>query len=226
MDKIIHYGDEVFDKKYFGTYYKKYDKKELTKAYRWFKGWTGLLSRLYPINKFQGEKVLVVGAGIGAFPKAVKEIGFDVAATDISKFIIKKARKLQKDIDFLVEDIEKTAGKQDEFHLIFVIKTLERLKDPKSALKNIKARLKKDGLLVFASPYPAGKTPSDPTLISVKFPEEWIRIGKELGFKTMRFNYVSFLPFLYKYHSFFSRAFPIKVELPIVVNTCFFVFEN
>lgn len=225
MDKIIHYGDEVFDKKYFGAYYKKYDKKEFTKAYRWFKGWIRLLCDLYPIKKFQGEKVLVVGSGIGAFPKVVKDVGFDVQASDISRFIIEKAKKLQKDIDFKVENIEKTSGKQSEYNLIFIIKTLERLKDPKRALKNIKARLKKDGVLVFASPYPT-KTLTDPTLINVKPPEEWINMGKELGFKKRKFKYVSFMPFVYRYHSFFSRAFPVRIDLPIIVNTCFFVFEN
>ncbi len=226
MDKTTYYGDEVFDNKYFGAYYKNYDKREFTKAYRWFKGWTRLLGQLYPIKKFQGEKVLVVGAGIGAFPKAVKEIGFDVQASDISKFIIKKARKLQKDIDFRVEDIEKTHDKQNKYHLIFIIKTLERLKNPKKALKDIKARLKKDGVLVFSSPYPTKKTLADPTHINVKSPQEWINMGKELGFKKMKFKYVSFLPFVYRYHSFFSRAFPIRIDLPIIVNTCFFIFEN
>ena len=65
---------------------------------------------------------MVVGSGIGAFPKAVKEMGFEVQATDISKFIIKKAKKLQKDIDFKVDDIERIAGKQNQYNLIFIIK--------------------------------------------------------------------------------------------------------
>lgn len=226
MDKITLYGDEIFDRKYFGAYYKKYNKKEFTKAYRWFKGWIRLIDQLYPIKKFRGKKVLVVGSGIGAFPKAVKEMGFDVQASDISKFIINKARRLQKDIDFKVENMKRTPGKQNAFNLIFVIKTLERLKDPKKALKSLKSRLKKDGVLIFSSPYPTKRTLADPTHINIKPPDEWIKMGKELGFKKMKFNYVSFLPFIYRYHSFLSRAFPIKTDLPIIVNTCFFFFEN
>ncbi len=225
MDKTPIYGDEIFDRKYFGAHYKKYDREEFTKAYRWFKGWVRLINQLYPIKIFRGEKILVVGSGIGAFPKVVKEIGFDVQASDISKFIINKARKLQKDIDFRVEDIEKTHGKQNEYQLIFIIKTLERLRNPKKALKNIKVRLKKNGVLVFVSPNPT-KNLTDPTLINVKTPKEWIKIGEELGFKKMRFNYVSFLPFIYRFHPFLSRAFPIKIDLPMIVNTCFFIFEN
>ncbi|MDO8638257.1 MAG: methyltransferase domain-containing protein [Candidatus Daviesbacteria bacterium] len=226
MNKISLYGNENFDKKYFGIYYKNYDQDELTIAYRWFKGWIRLMDQLYPIRKFLGKKVLVVGCGIGAFPKAVKEMGFDVQASDISKFIISKARKLQNDIDFRVEDIQRTTGKEEEYDLIFVIKTLERLKDPKQALKILKSRLKKEGVLVLSSPYPTKSTLADPSHINVKTPKEWVKLGKQVGFKKMKFQYVSFLPFLYRFHPFFSRAFPIKTDLPIVVNTCFFLFEN
>lgn len=226
MNKNNTYGYKIFDSKYFGSFYKEYNKKEFTKAYRWFKGWTRLLGQLYPLKKFQGKKVLVIGAGIGAFPKAVKEMGFEVQASDISKFIISKAKKLQTDIDFRVESIERVQGKPNEFQLIFVIKTLERLKDPKRVLKNLKSRLTRKGVLIFFSPYPNKKTITDPTHINLKSPEEWISIGEELGYKKMRFNYVSFLPFAYRYHPFLSRAFPIKINLPIVINSCLFYFEN
>lgn len=226
MNKIYLYGDEDFDKKYFGIYYKKYNQEELAIAYRWFKGWIRLMNQLYPIRRYYGKKVLVVGCGIGAFPKVVKEMGFDVQASDISKFIISKAKRLQNNIDFKVEDIQKNSSKQNNYDLIFVIKTLERLKNPEKALKNLKGRLKVDGALVLSSPYPTKRTLSDPTHINVKTPEEWLKLAKKIGFKKIKFQYVSFLPFLYRYHSFFSKAFPIKTDLPIIVNTCFFFFEN
>lgn len=222
----MKYGDEGFDKKYFGIYYKKYNQDELTIAFRWFKGWVRLMDQLYPIRKFLGKRVLVIGSGIGAFPKVIKEMGFDVQTTDISKFIISKARKLQNDINFKVGNIQDTPGKQNEYNLIFVIKTLERLKNPKKALKNLKSRLKKNGVLIFSSPYPTKRTLADPIHINVKTPQEWLKLGKEMGFKKMKYQYVSFLPFLYRYHPFFSRAFPIKTDLPLIVNTCFYFFEN
>lgn len=222
----MKYGDEGFDKKYFGIYYKKYNQNELTIASRWFQGWVRLMDQLYPIRKFLGKRVLVVGSGIGAFPKVIKEMGFNVQASDISKFIISKAKKLQNDIDFKIEDFQKTHIKQNKYGLIFAIKILERLKNPKKALRNLKSRLKKNGVLIFSSPYPTKRTLADPTHINVKTPEEWMKLGKEVGFKEMKFQYVSFLPFLYRYHPFFSRAFPIKTDLPFIVNTCFFFFEN
>jgi len=226
MNKTSLHGNENFDKKYFGAYYKKYSQYELNKAYHWFKGWVRLINQIYPLKTGYNKKVLEVGCGIGAFSKILKERGFTVSSSDISRFIISKAKKLQKGIDFKVENIEKTQGKRREYDLIFAFEVLEHLKDPKKSMKNLKRRLKEDGTLIFSSPYPTKRTLADPTHISVKTPEEWVKIGKKIGFKRTRFQYVSFLPLFYQYNSFLSRAFPIKTNLPIIVNTCFFVFEN
>lgn len=226
MNKTSLHGNENFDKRYFGAYYKKYSRDELTKAYRWFKGWIRLIDQIYPVKNGKGKKILEVGCGIGAFSKILKERGFTVSSSDISGFIISKAKKLQKGVNFKVENIEKTQGRKSEYDLIFAFEVLEHLKDPKKSMKNLKSRLKEDGVLIFSSPYPTKRTLADPTHINVKTPEEWIKLGKEIGFKKMKFQYVSFLPLLYRYHPFFSRAFPIKTDLPIIVNTCFFFFEN
>lgn len=226
MNKISLHGNENFDKRYFGDYYKKYSQDELTKAYRWFKGWIRLIEQMYPIQNGEDKKVLEVGCGIGAFSKILRDRGFTVSSSDISGFIISKAKKLQKGIDFKVENIEKTRGRKSEYDLIFAFEVLEHLKDPKKSMKNLKKRLKEGGTLIFSSPYPTKRTLADPTHISVKTPEQWIKIGKEIGFKKTRFQYVSFLPLLYRYNSLLSRAFPLKTNLPIIVNTCFFFFEH
>lgn len=223
--KTSKHGQKDFDKKYYGAYYKKYTNNELTKAYLWFKGWIRLINNLHPLAD-KSQKVLEVGCGIGAFSKILKEKGYIVSASDISSFIINQAKKLQKNINFTVEDIEQIRGKKNEYNLIFALEVLEHLNNPKQALSNLKSRLKKSGILVFSSPYPTKRTLADPTHINVKTPEEWIKIGKKLGFKKMKFQYVTFLPLLYRYHSFFSWAFPVKTDLPIIVNTCFFFFEN
>jgi SAM-dependent methyltransferase len=220
------YGTDNFDKKYYAGYYKKYDQKELETAYRWFKGWIRIINWLYPLKKFKDKRVLVIGSGIGAFPKVIKEAGFDIDATDISAFITSKAKILQNDINFRIEKFSKSSTKNDFYDLIFVIKTFERLENPTKEFQNIKNRLKKDGTLIFFSPYPTKANLIDPTHINVKKPEEWVKIGRQLGFKKTRFRYISFLPLLYRYHTFFSMAFPIKTDLPFIVCTCLFFFEN
>ncbi len=225
-NKEVKHGQKNFDRKYFGAYYKKYTFLELDKAYKWFQGWFRLINKIYPINKGRGKKVLEVGCGFGAFSKILREKQYNVFASDISSFIINHAKRLQKDINFTTEDVVKTQGKKNDYDLIFAFEVLEHLNSPKKALKNLYLRLKKGGMLIFSSPYPTKRTLADPTHINVHNPEEWTEWGKEIGFNKIRYQYVSFLPFLYRYHAFFSRAFSIKTNLPIVVNTCFFLFEK
>lgn len=224
--KVNRHGDRNFDEKYFAPYYKSYTKTELLKAYRWFKGWIKFIGRYVSLEDIQGKRVLEVGCGIGAFAKILNEKGYRVKASDISAFIIDKAQKLQPGIEFVSEDVEKTIGKKEEFDIIFALEVFEHLNNPEMALKNLRGRLKIDGLLIFSSPYPTRRTLEDPTHISVRSPDEWMQLGKESGFKKMRFQYVSFLPFFYRYHSIFSWAFSVKTNLPIIVNTCFFYFEK
>lgn len=223
--KISKHGQKDFDEKYFEAYYKKYSVNELIKAYRWFKGWIRLMDQIYPLKNGQRRKVLEIGCGIGAFSKILKERGFIIKATDISSFIISKAKKLQKGISFSIDNIEKSKEK-GEYDLIFALEVLEHLDNPDKALEKIKSILKRDSLLVFSSPYPTKRTLENPTHINVRAPEQWIKLGQKLGFQQMKFQYVSFLPFFYRYSSFLSRAIPIKSDLPIIVNTCFFYFRK
>lgn len=224
--KVSKHGDRNFDEKYFAPYYKRYTKKELQKAYRWFKGWIKFIEQYVSLEDTRGKRVLEVGCGIGAFAKILKEKGYQVKASDISAFIIDKAKKLQPKIEFVSEDVEKTTGKKGEFDLIFALEVFEHLNNPEIALKNLRGRLKKDGLLIFSSPYPTRRTLADPTHINVHTPEEWMKLGKKAGFKFLELKYVSFIPFFYQYHPLLSWAFPVKTDLPIIVNTCFFYFKT
>lgn len=224
--KVSRHGDRNFDERYFAPYYKRYTEKELLKACRWFKGWIKFIESFLPLRNDKEKRVLEVGCGIGAFAKILNEREYEIVASDISSFIIDKAKKLQPGINFIIEDVERSAGKKEEFDLIFALEVFEHLNNPLKALKNLKRRLKKDGVLFFSSPYPTKRTLADPTHINVYTPEEWLELGKKLGFKEMKYQYVSFLPFLYRYSSFFSCVFPIKTNLPIIVNTCFFYFKK
>lgn len=224
--KINQHGQRNFDKQYFGAYYKKYTHIELIKVYRWQKGWFRLMKQIYPLEDGRGKKALEIGCGLGGFSRMLSESGYDVDASDISSFIIEKAKKLQKNIKFTTENIEKKSEIRDKYNLIVALEVLEHLNKPEAAMLNLINRLKNRGVLIFSSPYPTKRTLSNPSHINVRSPQEWVKLGKKLGFKEMKFQYVSFLPFLYRYHSFFSRAIPVKSDLPIIVNTCFFFFEK
>lgn len=224
--KLLHHGEEVFDEQYFGHFFKKYDFQEVMYYYRFFQGWIRFLERFLPLKNGKGKKVLEVGCGIGAFAKILDERDFEVIATDISAFIIEKAKKNLPNIDFQVLDIEKNEKVKNKFDYIFAFEILEHLKDPIKALKNIKIMLKDGGSLVFSTPYPTKESLADPFHINVNLPEFWLSEGKKLSFKNVEVKYASFIPYLYRIHSFLSRALPFRINSHFINSTCFYFFRK
>ena len=49
-------------------------------------------------KKLAGKKTLEIGCGIGSFSKILSERGFQATASDISAYIIERAKKLMKEI--------------------------------------------------------------------------------------------------------------------------------
>lgn len=224
--KLMQHGLEVFDKQYFGHFFKKYDFQELMYYFRFFQGWIRFLDRFLPIKNGKGKKVLEIGCGIGAFARILFERGFDVEATDISAYILKKAKKNQPNIDFKVLDIEKNTLSENKFDYIFALEVMEHLKNPIKALKNSKKMLKRGGTLVFSTPYPTKETLADPFHININLPEFWLAEGKKIGFKNVEVKYASFIPFLYRFHSLFSQALPFRIDSHFINSTCFYFFRK
>lgn len=221
----MKHGKNEFDQKYFGMFFKNYSQRELIFYYRWFQGWIKLLDKFLPLKDGRGKQVLEIGCAIGAFSKILTERNFKVTATDISPYIINKAKRLQKNIDFLVSDIEKEIPDK-KYDFIFAFEVLEHLDNPKLALLNMKKALKKDGVLVFSTPKPTKRVLADPMHINVHSPKYWLSLGRKLGYNSVSSKEVSFIPHLYRYHSLFSRGFTFRINLPFINNTCFFIFRR
>lgn len=222
----MQHGKEKFDREYFGIFFKKYDLFELMFYCRWFKGWINLLDNYLPLKGGYGKDVLEVGCAIGAFSKLLAERGFKVMAIDISDYIIKKARKLQNNIDFKISDIEKGINIKKKFDYIFAFEVVEHLNNPKKALFNMKKLLKKKGVLVFSTPLPTKQTLADPMHINIHPSQFWLNLGKEIGFKKVYYKNVAFIPYLYRFSSIFSIGFQTPINLPFVNNTCLYFFKN
>lgn len=224
--KLMRHGVEVFDKQYFRHFFKKYDLQEVMYYYRFFQGWIRFLERFLPVKNGKGKKVLEIGCGIGAFARILYERGFDVEATDVSAFILKKAKENQPNIDFKILDIEKNISSKNKFDYIFALEVMEHLKNPIRALKNSKKMLKRGGILVFSTPYPTKETLADPFHINVNLPEFWLSEGKKIEFKNVEVKYASFVPFLYRIHSLFSLALPLRIDSHFINSTCFYFFRK
>lgn len=224
--KLMQHGLKIFDREYYGLFFKKYTFEEMLPYYRFFQGWIRFLDRFLPVKKGNGRKVLEIGCGIGAFAKILDERGFKVKAIDISPYIIEKAKKILPQIDFQVLDIEKNTIKNEKFDYIFALEVLEHLRNPTKVLKKINGMLKDGGILVFSTPYPTKEMLADPMHISINLPKVWISEGKKTGFKIIEFKHVSFIPFLYRFHSFFSRALPFKTDSNFINSTCIYIFRK
>ncbi|MBI2600300.1 class I SAM-dependent methyltransferase [Candidatus Daviesbacteria bacterium] len=223
--KLFQHGLETFDRQYFNHFFKKYNEHEIMLYYSFFRGWIRFLDKFLPLKNGQGKKVLEIGCGIGAFAKILAERGFEVVATDISSFIINKAKRNITGVNFRVLDIEKGTNHEEKFDYIFAFEVLEHLSNPIKALENMKKKLGKKGVLIFSTPYPTKETLADPMHINVHPPEFWSSNGKKIGFNHVTVKNASFIPYLYRINSFFSRAIPIRINSHFVNSTCFYIFN-
>ncbi|MBI5326348.1 MAG: class I SAM-dependent methyltransferase [Ignavibacteriae bacterium] len=99
-------------------------------------------------RKIKSGDALDLGTGPGTQALELLKLGFNVAATDISKSAINEAHKLTNDIDFIVDDILQTKLKK-KFDLILdrgCFHTIEP-EERKIYIQNIKKLLNSNGLL-------------------------------------------------------------------------------
>ena len=224
--KFMKHGQKVFDEQYYGMFFEKYTYREMLSYYRFFLGWIRFLEKSLPLKNGKGKKVLEIGCGIGAFAKILNERGFKVDATDVSAFIVNRAKKIHPEINFKILNIEKNTKMNEMYDYIFAFEVMEHLKNPFKALVNIKKMLKSKGVLIFSTPFPTKEMLADPMHINVHPTKFWLAEGEKIGYKSIEVKYVSFIPFLYKLHSFFSLALPFRIDSYFINSTGIYIFKK
>lgn len=220
------HGKLDFDKDYYRRFFDRYSSKEFEMYRRWAVGWIRFLDRYVNLTDSKEKNVLELGASGGYFSRVFKDRGFNVWASDISSYIVKKSKKIHEDLNFSIIDIEKGIGLKENFDLIFAFEVFEHLSNPDIAIKNIKKKLKKGGILIFSTPFPTKRSLADPTHINVHNENWWKKIGKTEKFTEIKVIHATFVPFLYRISSIFSHGFPIKTNIPFVNSTVFFIFKK
>lgn len=222
----MSHGQDNFDKGYYKRFFNEYNSSEFRIYERWFHGWYNFLNNYINLKDGKNKRVLEIGCSIGAFAKILKEHDFDVTATDISSYILKKAASLQQGVKFVKLDVEKDITLDGSFDYIFAFEAVEHLKDPEEAFKHVIKKLNKGGTFVFSTPFPTTRSLSDPTHINVHDSRWWNDLGKKVGFSKQKHVFVSFVPFFYRYSRLFSVGFSVKTDIPYINSTAIFFFKK
>ena len=222
----MSHGEQSFDKKYYRRFFDDYSKNEFDIYVNWSQGWLRFLDKYVDIKKGKNRTLHELGASLGYFSRVFKDRGFDVSASDISSYIVKKAGIIQKDINFFKLNIENKLTIKRKFDFVVAFEVLEHLIDPLNALKNINKLLNKEGILIFSTPFPTKRSLGDPTHINVHQEKWWLSLGKKAGYSKTKLIHATFLPFVYRFSKYLSFGLPIKTNIPYINSTVFFIFKK
>ncbi len=229
--KQIHKTDvRVFDKDYFTEYYEPmtgaFSAVDLQRNKNWFYGWFQKLNDFFPFKKGKGEKILEIGCSIGAAADILSKRGFEVTATDISHFAVENAKKLLPHINFEILDIDAKPVKQNYYDLIYAFEVIEHLENPRRCLSHMYTMLKPGGKLICSTPYPYPYVYFDETHISVKYPDEWIKLFKGCGFKQVKYKQIGFIPFFYRFSKYLHITLPFGLDTKYINSPVFLYGEK
>lgn len=209
-----------FEEFYFKGYYKgiaDFSSKRDRELSNWFRGMFNYINKYYPIKEGKGKKLIEYGCATGAAATVLKDYGFDVTSTDISKYAVKKAQKNYKEIKFLVHDMEKPFL-NGKFDIALAFDVIEHLPHPQIGIKNVYNLLRAGGSVIFSTPNDYPHVSNDPTHVSVKPPKEWGKILKKVGFKKIFIKQITLIPYFYRWHSMFSLVLPFATKSPYLIS--------
>ncbi|MCL5439132.1 MAG: class I SAM-dependent methyltransferase [Patescibacteria group bacterium] len=209
-----------FEENYFEGHYKKiadFTEKRNKEMANWFRGIFEYINRYYPIKEGKGKKLIEFGCATGVASSVLKKFGYDVTATDISKYAVTRAKKKFKGIKFAVQDIEKPL-RGEKFDSAMALDVIEHLPNPELGIRNIYNLLKKGGTAIFLTPNDSPYASNDPTHVSVKSPKEWKKIFKKIGFKNIFMKQVTLMPYIYRWHWRLVLVFPFAIVSPYLIS--------
>jgi len=209
-----------FEEDYFEGYYKgiaDFSEKRDRELSNWFRGMFEYINHYYPIKKGKGKKLIEFGCATGVASFVLRDFGWDVIATDISKYAVKRAQENFRNIKFLVCDMEKPFLK-DKFDLAVALDVIEHLRFPEVGIRNIYNLLKTGGIVIFSTPNDYPHVSNDPTHINVKPPKKWQKILAKVGFKNIFMKQITLIPYLYRWHWRFALTLPFATKSPYFIS--------
>ncbi|GJQ35827.1 MAG: hypothetical protein JETCAE01_18370 [Anaerolineaceae bacterium] len=181
-----------FDEHYFSTH----TYKDITFAkysmYWWSNRFFATLARRYGRR---GARLLEVGSGMGHLVGQLSS-RFEAYGMDLNHWAVSKSKDAAERASLQVASAPELPYSDGAFNTVIIKHIVEHLPDPEKALKEIGRVTGKGGVLILATPNLGSLLKpwkgdkwigyQDPTHISLKEPEEWLRLIKEAGFEFIR----------------------------------------
>jgi 2-polyprenyl-3-methyl-5-hydroxy-6-metoxy-1,4-benzoquinol methylase len=209
-----------FEEGYFEGHYKEigdFSKKRDKELKNWFKGILNHIDRYFPLKNGKGKNLIEFGCATGVAASVLRDFGWDVTATDISNYAVRRAKKNVTGVKFMVQDMEKPFN-GNRFDVAVAFDVIEHLPNPELGIKNVYNLLKKNGAVVFWTPNDYPSAHLDPTHVNVKIPSEWRKIFKRVGFKNIFIKQISVVPYFYRLHWRLNFVFPFGIRSKYFVS--------
>ncbi|UCH31800.1 MAG: methyltransferase domain-containing protein [Candidatus Bathyarchaeota archaeon] len=147
-----------------------------------------LISILSDLNRKTG--ILVdVGCAFGDFIYKFSEKGYKAVGCDVSKWAIRKAKRLYPNIDIILADVNALPFKEKTFDIVTMLETLEHCQKLNKVLEEISRIATANGLVIFSIPTTdLNDTQADKTHIWHLSLTEWLKIF-ERKFRLVKIKY-------------------------------------
>lgn len=182
----------AFDEKYFSTHtyanitFAKYS------MYWWSNRFFGILAKRYGKR---GARLLEVGSGMGHLVGQLSAV-FEAYGMDLNHWAVNQSKKFSESASLQTASAQELPYKKESFNVVIIKHIVEHLPDPEKALNEIGRVTEKDGILILATPNLGSMLKpwkgerwigyQDPTHISLKQPQEWLRLIEVAGFELVR----------------------------------------
>jgi ubiquinone/menaquinone biosynthesis C-methylase UbiE len=181
-----------FDEKYFSTHtyanitFAKYS------MYWWSNRFYAMLARRYGRH---GARLIEIGSGMGHLVGDLSRT-FKACGMDLNHWAVKKSRAVAEQAALQTASAQELPYRDGAFNVVIIKHITEHLPDPAKAIQEIGRVTEKNGILILATPNLGSLLKpwkgdkwigyQDPTHISLKEPEEWLKLIQAAGFELIR----------------------------------------
>lgn len=182
----------AFDEKYFFTHTYANITFARYSMYWWSNRFFAMLARRHGRS---GARLLEVGSGMGHLVGQLSA-EFEAYGMDLNHWAVNRSKSAAEKAALQTASAQELPYADGVFNTVIIKHIVEHLPDPAKAIREIGRVTEKDGILILATPNLGSLLKpwkgqrwigyQDPTHISLKEPEEWLRLVEDAGFEFIR----------------------------------------